>query len=82
MDTESIFERMARCQLKGVPVRSAVVDHGNPSAWHGQKATTCVACKTDAEVLDGLLDSLESHHFLFGRFTGLADARGCKLYST
>ncbi|KAI0691614.1 hypothetical protein C8Q76DRAFT_255245 [Earliella scabrosa] len=76
VDTESIFERMSRSRTRGLPVKSAVVDHGNPSAWHGQKATTCVACKTDAEVLDGLLDSLESHHFLFGRFTGLADARG------
>ncbi|KAI0742256.1 hypothetical protein C8Q80DRAFT_1109102 [Daedaleopsis nitida] len=76
VDTESIFERMSRSRTKGVAVTSAIVDHGNPSAWHGQKATTCVACKTDAEVLDGLLASVDSHHFLFGRFTALADARG------
>ncbi|TFK84802.1 ribonuclease H-like protein [Polyporus arcularius HHB13444] len=76
VDTESIFERMSRSKVKGVPVTSAVVDHGNPSAWHGQKATTCVACSTDAEVLEGLITSLEPHHFLFGRFTALADARG------
>ncbi len=72
---------MSRSRQKGVAVTSAVVDHGNPGAWHGQKATTCVACKSDAEVLDGLLMSMESHHFLFGRFTGLADARGCTYIS-
>nr|VWP02055.1 Thioredoxin 1 (Trx-1) [Ganoderma boninense] len=76
VDTESIFERMARARIKGAAITSAVVDHGNPSAWHGQKATTCVACASDADVLAGLLASLASHHFLFGRFTALADVRG------
>lgn len=74
---ESIFERMSRA--RGGTVKSAVVDHGSPAAWHGQKATTCVACKSDDDVLNGLVDSIESHQFLFGRFTALADARGCKL---
>ena len=77
MDTESIFERMARCQLKGVPVRSAVVDHGNPGAWHGQKATTCLACASDADIVAGLCGTIGAHHFLFGRLTALADVRGC-----
>ncbi|KAI0365854.1 hypothetical protein BV20DRAFT_982324 [Pilatotrama ljubarskyi] len=74
VDMESIFERMSRA--RGGTVRSAVVDHGNPAAWHGQKATTCVACKSDDEVLEGLSNSIETHQFLFGRFTALADARG------
>ncbi|KAJ8502161.1 hypothetical protein ONZ51_g150 [Trametes cubensis] len=74
VDMESIFERMSRA--RGGTVKSAVVDHGNPSAWHGQKATTCVACKTDDEVVDGLIRAVDSHQFLFGRFTALADARG------
>ncbi|KAI0669119.1 hypothetical protein C8Q78DRAFT_1146802 [Trametes maxima] len=74
VDMESIFERMSRARNGGV--KTVVVDHGNPSAWHGQKATTCVACKSDDEVLNGLADSIESHQFLFGRFTALADARG------
>ncbi|KAI0632619.1 hypothetical protein C8Q77DRAFT_1118626 [Trametes polyzona] len=74
VDMESIFERMSRA--RGGTVRSAVVDHGNPAAWHGQKATTCVACKTDEEVLEGLTGAIDSHQFLFGRFTALADARG------
>ena len=67
---------MSRARAKGAPIASAVVDHGNPSAWHGQKATTCVACTSDADVLAGLVASLDSHHFLFGRFTALADVRG------
>ena len=53
-----------------------MVDHGNPGAWHGQKATTCVACASDADVLRGLLAALDAHHFLFGRFTALAHVRG------
>ncbi|KAI1782813.1 ribonuclease H-like protein [Ganoderma leucocontextum] len=76
VDTESIFERMARARTRSVATASAVVDHGYPSAWHGQKATTCVACTSDAGVLAGLLASLDSHHFIFGHFTVLADVRG------
>ncbi|KAH9930557.1 ribonuclease H-like protein [Amylocystis lapponica] len=74
MDMESVFERMSRARAG--TVRSAVVDHGNPAAWHGSKASTTIACKSDAEVLEGLLGALPSHHFVFGRFTALADALG------
>lgn len=59
-------------------IRSAVVDHGNPSAMHGHKATTAVGCADDDEVLKGLLDVVPSHHFTFGRFMGLANVLGCK----
>jgi RNA exonuclease 1 len=58
-------------------VSSAVVDHGNPASWHGSKATTTVACQTDEEVLQGLLQTIPSHTFSFGRFTALADTLGC-----
>ncbi|KAH8102678.1 hypothetical protein BXZ70DRAFT_929419 [Cristinia sonorae] len=74
MDYESIFERLSRA--KSGAIRSAVVDRGNPSSWHGSKATTTVACKSDDDVLTGLLDAAPSHNFIFGRFTGLADASG------
>ncbi|OSC98373.1 hypothetical protein PYCCODRAFT_1375441 [Trametes coccinea BRFM310] len=74
VDMESIFERMSRA--RGGTIKSAVIDHGNPAAWHGQKATTCVGCQSDDEVLDGLLTAVDAHQFLFGRFTALADARG------
>ncbi|KAJ3484088.1 hypothetical protein NLI96_g5876 [Meripilus lineatus] len=73
-DQESIFERMARA--KNGTIRSAVVDRGNPSGWHGAKATTAIACKTDEDVLNGLLDVIPTHSFAFGRFTALADALG------
>ncbi|GJE92989.1 ribonuclease H-like protein [Phanerochaete sordida] len=74
VDFESIFERMSRA--RNGTVSSIVVDHGNPANWHGSKATTTIACKTDDEVLQGLLGAVPSHTFSFGRFTALADARG------
>lgn len=46
-DMESIFERLAMADPKK---RTAIVDHGNPAQWHGAKADTAVACKTDDEV--------------------------------
>lgn len=76
MDFESIFERMSRA--RNGAISSVVVDHGNPASWHGSKATTTVACQSDDEVLDGLLNAMPSHSFSFGRFTALADALGCK----
>ena len=79
MDYESIFERMARASGRGGrgTVRSAVVDHGNPGVMHGAKATTAVGCGSDREVLEGLLQAIPAHEFLFGRLTGIADAMGC-----
>ena len=60
--------------------RMAIIDQGNPGAWHGTSATapaTTVACTSDAEVLDGLMGALDSHEFIFWRLTGLADALEC-----
>ncbi|KAG6835567.1 hypothetical protein H0H93_016959 [Arthromyces matolae] len=66
-DIESIFERMARSTRRsGGPVgsiRSAVVDHGNPSVMHGNKATTSLGCSSDADVLKNLLQVIPSHDF-------------------
>ncbi|KAH7907300.1 hypothetical protein BJ138DRAFT_1014736 [Hygrophoropsis aurantiaca] len=80
-DYESIFERMGRAAGRkggGGPgsLRSAVVDHGNPAVMHGSRATTCVACADDREVVEGVLQVVPSHDFVFGRFTGLADVLG------
>jgi len=72
MDYESIFERMGGA----VVVKSAVVDHGSPGVMHGAKASTAIGCKTDDEVLEGLLNVLPSHQFVFGRFMGLVQALG------
>ncbi|KAL4073757.1 hypothetical protein J3A83DRAFT_4090781 [Scleroderma citrinum] len=77
-DYESIFERMKRASGRGGPgsVRSAVVDHGNPSVMHGAKANTVVGCSSDEEVLDGLIQTVSTHEFAFGRFMNLADTLG------
>ncbi|KAG6856294.1 hypothetical protein H0H87_005778 [Tephrocybe sp. NHM501043] len=79
-DMESIFERMSRSTRRAGgavgSIRSAVVDHGNPSVMHGNKATTSLGCSSDAEVLKGLLDVVPSHEFAFGRFMALADING------
>jgi RNA exonuclease 1 len=45
---------------------------------HGAKATTTVPCTTDQEILDGVLQAIPSHQFVFGRFLSLAEALGCK----
>lgn len=78
-DHESIFERMGRASGRGAQgaVRGAVVDHGNPGVMHGAKATTTIGCGSDQEVLEGLLQALPAHEFLFARFTSIADAMGC-----
>ncbi|KAG6840115.1 hypothetical protein C0991_008905 [Blastosporella zonata] len=79
-DMESVFERMSRSTRRaggGVgSIRSAVVDHGNPSVMHGNKANTSMGCSNDAEVLKGLLEVIPSHEFAFGRFMALADIMG------
>ncbi|KAF7304934.1 Ribonuclease H [Mycena kentingensis (nom. inval.)] len=72
-DYESIFERMAR---GGKKPKTAVVDTGNPGVMHGSKATTAIGCKDDEEVLKGMLESVPSHDFVFGRFMGLASLLG------
>ncbi|KAH9988749.1 hypothetical protein BJV77DRAFT_1145224 [Russula vinacea] len=63
----------------GTGARTAIVDHGNPGAWHGTSAAspaTTVPCTTDAEVLEGVLGALDSHEFVFARLMALADALG------
>ncbi|KAK0433575.1 ribonuclease H-like domain-containing protein [Armillaria borealis] len=70
-DYESIFERMARSKRRaGGPmgsIKGAVIDHGNPSVMHGNKATT---------MLKALLEVVPSHHFVFARFMALANILG------
>jgi RNA exonuclease 1 len=75
-DQESIFERIARSTRSG-GVKTAVVDHGTPANWHGAKATAAVACKTDEDVVKGVLEMIPNNHFIFGRFLELSDACGC-----
>jgi len=81
-DYEPILGRIARSQShnhSGGGIRTAIVDHGNPGAWHGTSASasaTAVACTSDAEVLEGVLDSVVSHELVFARLMALADVLG------
>ena len=75
-DQESIFERIARSTRSG-GVKTAVVDHGTPGNWHGAKATASVACKTDEDVVGGVIEMLPNNQFIFGRLLELSDACGC-----
>lgn len=77
-DQESILERLARSTGRGMAISSAVVDYGNPSSWHGAKASVAVACKSDADVLNGMIETIPQCHFVFGRFMELSDALGCE----
>ena len=78
-DQESILERLSRSSSRATTgVTSAVVDYGNPSTWHGAKATVAVACKSDADIMNGMLETLPQCHFVFGRFMELSEALECK----
>jgi RNA exonuclease 1 len=58
--------------------KTAIVDHGNPGVMHGVKATMVIGCKTDDEVLKGLLGAIPTHQFTYGRFLGSVITLGCK----
>ncbi|KAI0266318.1 hypothetical protein BGY98DRAFT_1191446 [Russula aff. rugulosa BPL654] len=84
-DYEPILARIARSQSHtrsggaGGGARAAIVDHGNPGAWHGTSASapaTTVPCTNDAEVIEGVVGALDSHEFVFARLMTLADALG------
>jgi len=74
-DQESILERISR-STRGGGVKTAVVDHGTPASWHGAKASATVACKTDEDIMNGVLEMIPNNHFIFGRFLELSDACG------
>jgi RNA exonuclease 1 len=73
-DYESIFARMTR---SGRATRSLVVDHGNPAAMHGAKASSCAGATNDEEVVKLLLEGMGSHDFAFGRLSVVAEVSGC-----
>jgi RNA exonuclease 1 len=82
-DVENILERMGRgeCRMShsvgpGTTMRTAVVDYGNPSTWLGSKATSTVACSSDQDVVQGVRDLIDNHHFVFGRMMELSEALG------
>lgn len=70
-DMESIFDRLSRHSKT-----TAVIDYGSPAQWHGAKATTAVSCKSDEEVKNGVLETMNDHNFVFARFMELSNALG------
>ncbi|KZO93832.1 ribonuclease H [Calocera viscosa TUFC12733] len=76
-DLESIFEKMGRPNGKRHSgATSVVVDHGHPAQWHGAKATTAVACTNDDEVVEGVVDTIPTHDFVFARMMDLSHSVG------
>lgn len=73
VDSESVFERLNR--VGGKARRSLVADYGNPSAWFGAKATTAVACTSDDEVVEAVVDQIGGHEYVFARLTELANVQ-------
>ncbi|CAE6472791.1 unnamed protein product [Rhizoctonia solani] len=76
-DIEPIFERLSKSNGRhGKGSTSAVIDHGNPRAWHGAKATAAVSCQTDDQVVTGVIEAAQNHDFVFGRLLELSQALG------
>ncbi|KAF9067519.1 hypothetical protein BDP27DRAFT_1328740 [Rhodocollybia butyracea] len=77
-DMEGLFERIGRAVKRsswaagtgGEKIRTAVIDHGNPGMMHGSKASTCLGCKDDEEVVKNYVDVVDSHDFVFVRLMG------------
>lgn len=86
VENESIWERLQRSvrgSASGVPgsgegaqLRTAIVDRGNPSVWHGNGAGKVIACASDEEVVKGVLQCVEESDFIWARLSGLAEAQG------
>ncbi|GJJ10086.1 hypothetical protein Clacol_004312 [Clathrus columnatus] len=78
IDQESILERLARSTARGPRsvIKTAVVDYGNPSTWHGAKATIAIACKSDSDILNGMIEAVGQCQLVFGRFMELSEALG------
>jgi len=54
---------------------SALCDYGDPAQWHGS-VKTVIGCKSDDEVVDGIIESVQTHDFVFGRMLELATVLG------
>ncbi|KAF9067529.1 hypothetical protein BDP27DRAFT_1422817 [Rhodocollybia butyracea] len=62
--SEELFERIGRAVKRsswatgtgGEKIQTAVIDHGNPGMMHGSKASMCLGCKDDEEVVKKFVD--------------------------
>ncbi|KAI5116896.1 hypothetical protein M0805_004164 [Coniferiporia weirii] len=87
-ESESVWERLRRSVRgsssgdpgtgEGAHLRTALVDRGNPSTWHapGAGAGRTLACASDAEVVQGILQCVDECDFVWARLSGLAEAQG------
>lgn len=78
---EPIFERIAR--YRGPEKRqrtTAVCDPTNARTSYASKATDVVRCSNDDELVDAVIDQVESHDLVFARMMDLGTVQGCKLY--
>ncbi|KAK4689800.1 RNA exonuclease, partial [Tremellales sp. Uapishka_1] len=79
-DTESIFSRFNR--FTPDPTKpgksSAIFDYGNPRSWIGAKATLAQSCKTDEEVVNGLVENVSKYDFSYARLMELGEVQGCR----
>ena len=68
-------------RLNGTRTGTAIVDHGNPGAWHGTLTTVTVTCRVSESrgCFRWPIGALESREFLFGL---LANALGRALRDT
>jgi len=57
-------------------LRTAIVDRGNPAAWHGSRAGKTIACGSDGEVVKGVLQCMDESDLIWGRLSELAEAQG------
>lgn len=79
-NSEPIFDRIGR--YKGPEKRqrtTAVCDPTNARTGYAARATEVVRCGSDEEIVDGILDQVESHDLVFARMLDLGSVQGCKL---
>lgn len=74
-EMENIFERLKRSR-RG-EMHTAILDRGNPAAWHGTGAEKAVSVKSDEEAVKGVLECVEESDFVWARLSGVAEASGC-----
>lgn len=74
-EMENIFERLKRSRRDGM--HTAILDRGNPAAWHGTGAEKAVSVKSDEEAVKGVLECVEESDFVWARLSGVAEASGC-----
>jgi RNA exonuclease 1 len=79
VDTESLFARLKR---RGID--SAVIEQGNGrGSFYGDKVRTCISAESDADVVDGVLEALQTNHgFVWSKMKDVETAARWKEYDS